>query len=356
MGKQYILNEVAYAHLTPSKRLHIALPHEENVMFEEKDSDVILTILNIFKNPATVDDVSTALLDTPYEVDDIASLVQRLFENNVIKEYKDITALDTTLTPKQLAKYDRQLRNYAVLPNFTINDAIKQQERLDAASILILGAGGIGSYLAIGLAQIGVGTLHLIDFDEIELSNTSRQVLYREKDVGKSKIEVAVKNLTEVAPDATVVGHNLEVTSVNSLTEELKSDQFDLIAVCADKPLGKLVYIVDEFSKLSGTPVLYGGPYADSKIFLGPSIIPGKTKSYSELVPSSYVDTSNPKVASINEYRETAIVDTDNALAAKMMEVEIIKYIGKLMDPSVVERQIVLDNWNWSFHDGQFSK
>lgn len=51
MGKQYILNEVAYAHLTPSGRLHIALPHEENVMFEEKDSDVILTILNILKIP-----------------------------------------------------------------------------------------------------------------------------------------------------------------------------------------------------------------------------------------------------------------------------------------------------------------
>ncbi|AIC92570.1 HesA/MoeB/ThiF family protein [Bifidobacterium coryneforme] len=355
--KQYVLNEVAYVHHNAAGEVCIFLPREENVKFPGVNGDVILTILDIMCRPHTVGELSKELEKTRYSVDDVDFLVDELVSRNVLKEYSDPACLSTSLTPKQLAKYDRQLLNFAALPGNTIEDAVRQQERFSESSVLVIGVGGIGSYLSLGLAQIGIGTIHIVDFDEIELSNTSRQVLYREKDVGQLKTDVALRELQQVAPDATIVAHNCEVLSADTLNREFENVSLDLILVCADKPLGKLAHIVDEFSEATKTAILYGGPYANGKIFLGPLLLPGKTRSYSDLVPLQSISTSDNRIDRINNaHRVSAIVDTDNALAAKMMETEAIKYLGMLQEPSVVERQIAVDTTDWSVHSGQFAQ
>ncbi|MDR2660512.1 MAG: ThiF family adenylyltransferase [Lactobacillaceae bacterium] len=236
---------------------------------------------------------------------------------------------------------------FAILPGNDLRDAIKLQEDLQKTKILLLGAGGVGSYLSLGLAQIGVGEIHLIDFDYIELSNTSRQVLYREKDIGLSKIDVAVKNLKEVAPDSLIVGHNQNIENVEQLFTEFQNINFNLIVVAADKPIGQIHRLMAEYSDKTSTPILYGSPYAQGKIYLGPLLIPGKTRSFNELFPEDYIKNDNLEIKKLNDNNISAIVDTDNSLSAKMMEVEIIKFIGKKQKSDVIESQIILNTSDW---------
>ncbi len=80
------------------------------------------------------------------------------------------------------------------------------QKKLKESSVLIAGVGGLGSFVATELAFIGIGKLILVDKDVIEPSNLNRQILYTEKDIGKKKIEVAVKRLREMNPEIHVRG------------------------------------------------------------------------------------------------------------------------------------------------------
>src|SRR5450830_1500927 len=72
------------------------------------------------------------------------------------------------------------------------------QERLKAARVLIVGAGGLGSPVALYLAAAGVGTLGLVDFDTVDVTNLQRQLLYGTSDVGRSKLEAAAGRLSDL--------------------------------------------------------------------------------------------------------------------------------------------------------------
>ena len=93
------------------------------------------------------------------------------------------TLADVTLTPNELRRYQRHL----TLPEVGMDG----QKKLKAASVLLVGAGGLGSPLALYLAAAGVGRLGLVDFDVVDETNLQRQVLYGTKDVGRPKLASA---------------------------------------------------------------------------------------------------------------------------------------------------------------------
>ena len=101
------------------------------------------------------------------------------------------------------------------------------QLRLKAARVLVVGAGGLGSPLALYLAAAGIGTLGLVDFDEVDATNLQRQILHGTKDVGRSKLDSAVEQLADVTPTVSVVTHHVRLDSGNAL-EILGS--YDIVA------------------------------------------------------------------------------------------------------------------------------
>ncbi len=158
-------------------------------------------------------------------------------------EKKPMSALPE-LTPDDLTRYSRHL----ILPEV----GMEGQQRLKAARVLCVGAGGLGSPLALYLAAAGVGTLGLVDFDAVEASNLQRQILHSTPDIGRSKLDSAEEKLTALNPALRVERHSLRLSSANAL-DILRN--YDIVADGTDNFPTR--YLVNDACVLLGKPNAY---------------------------------------------------------------------------------------------------
>ena len=127
------------------------------------------------------------------------------------------------------------------------------QEKLRRGSVLIVGAGGLGSPAALYLAAAGVGTIGLVDFDRVDVTNLHRQVLYGTSDVGRPKLDAAQERLADLNPEVRVMAHDARLTSENAL-EILRG--YDVILDGTDNFATR--YLVNDACVLLGKPNVYG--------------------------------------------------------------------------------------------------
>ena len=149
------------------------------------------------------------------------------------------------LTHEDVQRYSRHL----ILPEVGVDG----QRKLKAARVLCVGAGGLGSPASLYLAAAGVGTLGLIDFDTVDVTNLQRQILYSTNDVGRRKLEAAAERLAGLNPDLNVETHETRLTSANALD---LFRQYDVIVDGADNFPTR--YLVNDACVLTGKPNAYG--------------------------------------------------------------------------------------------------
>src|SRR5213592_4908027 len=113
------------------------------------------------------------------------------------------------LSVEELQRYSRHL----IMPEVTSEG----QRRLKAARVLCIGAGGLGSPAALYLAAAGVGTLGIVDFDEVDLSNLHRQILHGHANIGRPKVDSARDRIADVNPDVKFVAHPVAISSENAM-------------------------------------------------------------------------------------------------------------------------------------------
>ncbi|KXK18048.1 MAG: Dinucleotide-utilizing enzyme involved in molybdopterin and thiamine biosynthesis family 2, partial [Armatimonadetes bacterium OLB18] len=113
------------------------------------------------------------------------------------------------LSPDEILRYSRHL----ILPEVGLSG----QRRLKGASVLLVGAGGLGSPAALYLAAAGIGRLGIVDFDAVDFTNLQRQVIHTEPDVGRSKLESAQAKIAAINPGVEVELHETLLTSENAL-------------------------------------------------------------------------------------------------------------------------------------------
>jgi sulfur-carrier protein adenylyltransferase/sulfurtransferase len=152
------------------------------------------------------------------------------------------------LTPDEQVRYSRHL----LLPE--IGEA--GQLRLSRGSVLIVGAGGLGSPAATYLAAAGVGTIGLVDFDRVDISNLHRQILYGSSDIGRPKLEAAAERLADLNPHVNVVAHDARLTSENAL-EILGA--YDVVLDGTDNFATR--YLVNDACTILGKPNVYGSVF-----------------------------------------------------------------------------------------------
>jgi molybdopterin/thiamine biosynthesis adenylyltransferase/rhodanese-related sulfurtransferase len=156
--------------------------------------------------------------------------------------------LPVMLTDRDRRRYSRHL----VLPEV----GVAGQEKLKVARVLVVGAGGLGSPVALYLAAAGVGRLGIVDFDVVDESNLQRQVLYGQGDVGDSKVEVARRRLLELNPliDIEVYHERLGAENVRSLLAD-----YEIVVDGSDNFATR--YLVNDACVLMGTTNVHGSIY-----------------------------------------------------------------------------------------------
>ncbi|CZT49850.1 related to molybdenum cofactor biosynthetic protein [Rhynchosporium secalis] len=147
------------------------------------------------------------------------------------------------LCEEEYRRYGRQM----IVPSI----GIQGQLRLKNASVLIVGAGGLGCPAAAYLAGAGVGTIGIIDGDEVETSNLHRQILHSTAKVGMKKVESAILYLKSLNPNPTYISHPTHLTPQNSISI---AAPYDLILDCTDHPTSR--YLISDICVLLRKPLV----------------------------------------------------------------------------------------------------
>ncbi len=148
------------------------------------------------------------------------------------------------LTREEILRYSRHL----LLPEVTLEG----QRKLKSARVLCVGAGGLGSPLTLYLAAAGVGTIGVVDFDAVDLTNLQRQILYSTADVGRSKLEAARERLTALNPGIEIIPHAARLSSENVMAVIAG---YDVVADGTDNFPTR--YLVNDACVFAGKPNVY---------------------------------------------------------------------------------------------------
>ncbi|ORI18204.1 adenylyltransferase/sulfurtransferase MoeZ [Rhodococcus sp. 1168] len=152
------------------------------------------------------------------------------------------------LTLDEVARYSRHL----IIPDVGMTG----QRRLRNARVLVIGAGGLGSPALLYLASAGVGTLGIVEFDDVELSNLQRQVIHGSSDVGRPKGESARDSIREINSGVEVRLHKVRLDRSNAVP---LFEQYDLVLDGTDNFATR--YLVNDAAALAGKPYVWGSIY-----------------------------------------------------------------------------------------------
>lgn len=181
---------------------------------------------------------------TPLAPGDTLSIVPSVAGGSSAVEARTKTDLPT-LTPNEIQRYSRHL----ILPEVGMDG----QRKLKAARVLCIGAGGLGSPVALYLAAAGVGTIGLVDFDVVDISNLQRQIIHGTPDIGRPKLQSAKDRLQAINPEVKVETYEVALTSQNAL-ELFKG--YDVVLDGTDNFPTR--YLVNDACVLLGIPNAYG--------------------------------------------------------------------------------------------------
>ena len=239
-----------------------------------------------------------------------------------------MTQQPLALTPDQVKRYSRHIIMGDV--------GSKGQRSLMQSKALIVGAGGLGSPSAIYLALAGVGTIGIVDFDVVEVSNLQRQILHHTSDVGRTKLDSARDNLKAYNPDVTMVAHEERLEAHNA--REIIS-QYDLVINGADNFATR--YLVNDACYLEGKPLVDGSIL----IFDGQAtvFIPGEG-CYRCLFPAP------PPPGMVPNCAEAGVLGALTGLVGSIQATEALKLILGIGE-SLSSRLLLIDALSMSFRE-----
>jgi sulfur-carrier protein adenylyltransferase/sulfurtransferase len=232
-----------------------------------------------------------------------------------------------TLTPDQKNRYQRHI----LLPEV----GVEGQAKLLASKVLLLGAGGLGSPAALYLAAAGVGTLGIVDMDEVDASNLQRQILHNLDRIGDRKVDSAKKTLVALNPDVDVVTYDTRLSADNIL--DIIKD-YDVIVDGADNFPSR--YLLNDASVKLGIPVIHGSIFR----FEGMVSVfhPRQGPTYRDMVPEPPPAELAPSCA------EAGVLGVLPGIVGSIQALEAIKVLLGLGEP-LVGRILTIDTTDMTF-------
>ncbi|CAM4418458.1 adenylyltransferase/sulfurtransferase MoeZ [Nocardia ninae] len=229
------------------------------------------------------------------------------------------------LTKDEVARYSRHL----IIPDLGVDG----QKRLKNAKVLVIGAGGLGSPALLYLAAAGVGTLGIVEFDEVDASNLQRQIIHGESDIGRPKADSARDSILEINSGIDVRLHKIRLEPENAV--ELFAD-YDLIVDGTDNFATR--YLVNDAAVLAGKPYVWGSIYRfEGQVSVFWEDAPdGRGINYRDLYPEA------PPPGMVPSCAEGGVLGVLCASIGSVMVTEAIKLITGIGEP-LLGRLMVYD-------------
>ena len=221
-------------------------------------------------------------------------------------------------TNEQLGRYSRHIILKEV--------GVKGQKKLLNAKVLIIGAGGLGAPAALYLAAAGVGTIGIVDADEVDLSNLQRQVIHTTADVGKLKVESAAETMRAINPDVTVNTYHTFVDSSNIM--DLIKD-YDFILDGTDNFPAK--FLINDACVMAKKPFSHAGIIRFKGQLM--TYVPGEGPCY------RCVFKNPPPKDAVPTCKQAGVIGAMGGVIGSLQAMEAIKYIlgqGKLLTGSLL--------------------
>jgi molybdopterin/thiamine biosynthesis adenylyltransferase/molybdopterin converting factor small subunit len=272
--------------------------------------------VNVYVNEQAIEDLNG--LETTLQAQDEVAVIPAMAGGAMSKPF----------TLDQAQRYARQIILTEVGPS--------GQRKLMNARILLVGAGGLGSPSALYLAAAGVGTLGLIDFDVVDITNLHRQILHGHSQIGRPKVESARDRLADVNPDVKVVAHDVPITSENAF--EIIG-QYDIVVNGSDNFATR--YLVNDACYLLKKPLVDGSIFR----FEGQATVfePGKG-CYRCLFPAP------PPPGAVPSCAEAGVLGVLPGIIGTIEAIEAVKLVLDLGEP-LVNRLLLFDSLAMEFRE-----
>ncbi|MFL5401978.1 MAG: molybdopterin-synthase adenylyltransferase MoeB [Gemmatimonadales bacterium] len=291
-----------------------------------QDDGRLRSFVNLYLNETDIRHLSSTA--TPVRSGDILTIVPSIAGGSPAVE------AEPQLSHAEVLRYSRHL----LLPEVGVSG----QRKLKAARVLTVGAGGLGSPLSLYLAAAGIGTIGIVDFDAVDLTNLQRQIVHGTSTLGTPKLESAAARLTDLNPNVRIEKHDTRLTAGNAL-DILR--EYDIVVDGTDNFPTR--YLVNDACVLLGKPNVYGSIFrfeGQASLFYAKQG-PCYRCLYSEPPPPGLV----PSCA------EGGVLGVLPGIIGSIQALETIKWIIGAGD-SLIGRLVLFDALKFRFRELQLRK
>ena len=310
------------------------------------DSDLILKVVNSLDGMKTIEEISSFF---NVSIEEVHSLIEYLSKNGL---------LDHTFPKEDFYKFEEYRRVIYFLADFVQchDQHVSMWNRLRKSTVLIVGLGAVGTWVASNLVESGVENLILVDPDIVEISNLHRQYGYRYQDIGKKKTEALKGRLKEYNSDLNIDTYNLALDE--NMLDIFNSQPVDLIINCADNPNVDLTTLwVGEYGMKRNIPHIVGGGYNMHLSLIGQTVLPGKSacaKCFEiQLKELNTIDSKRVKKLQVKN-KKVGSFGPMCSLIASIIGMEAIKILSNCVEPANINRRGEFDIFNMNLKYSNF--
>lgn len=296
----------------------------------DDEEGTIWQLMNSMDGTRTIDAIVNEMQNTIGEIDErsLRDAINELIDAGFVEDAG--ANFPPELTQDELERYSRSVAYFNWVDTSPRSSTYEIQSRLKKARVTLLGLGGSGSSVAMSLVATGIGSLHVVDFDQVEISNLNRQLLYNESDLNLPKIKQGVHHLRQMNSHVNVTGQELRVQSTNDIVPLMES--CSLFILCADQPQELILQWTNEAACKTRTPwmmCLYAGPMLVVGIFK-PFYTPCyECMNHHESHENEIRDGSNP-VYLYNTPNVNAVIASTAGLTGHLGALEAIYFLADL--------------------------
>ncbi|MEU5696773.1 ThiF family adenylyltransferase [Actinosynnema sp. NPDC020468] len=309
-------------------------------MLEIEDPDrEVRPLLALLDGSRTVAEVDRAFHEQlPDSGFDVPEAITQLDEAGLLED----AAATTTLTRYDLERFKRNIGFFETYADLS-TAKYAAQEQIRDCRVLLLGLGGVGSYVSLSLLGAGVQDLRVLDFDKVELSNLNRQILYSEAVIGERKVEAALGRLQEYYPGARIEGVERKLSAPADL-DDIVADR-DFVFCAVDRPKMHVIRWVNDACVRAGVPFIGGGVELQRSIIY--LIQPGVTGCLECWRLSNADDETTRSLRAQMEERHEGNTGVGPDLAAfgplvsvlnSLMVTEFVRHVTRIVEPIAAGR------------------